>query len=381
MKCRKVLLFGIGIFSFLLFSNASAATCDNVQCITCTYEVLGYDIKFEVSANGSGGATVTRNASKLNPNNRVAYQFNDPTKNAIVSSNFISSSSKKLICPSVLYYLPPSNVGTTGAFPVEISFSIFSNSKASSKLKNSSDNKKSFFSTTSNAGKSCHYTGKMTTGSGSVSVTITKEGNELKYELGNGFKVGNVDLEVDDFPTTATGNCPQIYVTCGNNGGNKFCSFSKNAGYVDEVRGDEGQIGENVPSYDDIEEETEKNNATASKLEYNLEIPGYCSNAQVARTLKFIGILLFIAKIFVPALIILMGSVDFAQAMLSGKSDEIPKRLPILIKRFIAGLIIFFIPTIMDFMFSVLDGYSESINRYSDCRTCILNPGSCNIGD
>ncbi len=122
-----------------------------------------------------------------------------------------------------------------------------------------------------------------------------------------------------------------------------------------------------------------ENNEKTEHLTSDLDIPKYCNEGNVAQTLKFIGILLFIAKIFVPALIIILGSVDFAQAMMAGKDDEVKKKIPILIKRFAAGIIIFFIPSIIDFLFSVLDGYSDSVSKYSNCRTCILNPGDCKV--
>lgn len=116
-----------------------------------------------------------------------------------------------------------------------------------------------------------------------------------------------------------------------------------------------------------------------SELPVDLDLKKYCTEPNVARTLKFLGMLLFIAKIFVPALIIILGSIDFGQVILAGKDDEIKKRLGILIKRIIAGIIIFFIPSIIEFLFSVLDGYSDTVNKFSNCRTCILDPDSCQI--
>lgn len=113
--------------------------------------------------------------------------------------------------------------------------------------------------------------------------------------------------------------------------------------------------------------------------EYNLNFAKYCTEPQVARTLKFIGLLLFLAKILVPAIIIILGMMDFGKAMLGNKDDEMMKKLPILAKRIAAGVIIFFIPTIIEFLFSSLDGYSETLSQYSNCRTCILDPDSCEI--
>ncbi len=140
-------------------------------------------------------------------------------------------------------------------------------------------------------------------------------------------------------------------------------------------------------SGDDNGETYDKNNETSKKeekptpdsLTYDLNIKKYCKDATVARTLKFVGILLYVAKIFVPALIIIFGSIDFGKAILAGKDDEIKKKVPIFIKRFGAGIIVFFIPSIINFLFNSLEGYSDSIEKYNNCYTCILNPNNCDI--
>lgn len=379
---NRYFLFLFALITFLTFSiDAFAVSCDEVQCITCTYEYVNSNILFSVTADGNGSATVTRSSNKIDPNNRITYSFNSSTKNPIVASNFISSSSNKLVCPSKLYFKAPSNPGGT-SIAFEISFIKFEDSAAETSLKNQDDNGKPFLvSGSSSAGKSCTYSGKMVTGGGSVPVTITRVQGELKYEIDNGYQVGITDLVVSDFPETMDGSCPNVYITCGSSGSNKFCTFSKNASIIDEAHGDPGQSGEGASDADEIGEENGTNPETPidnPALTSDLNLQKYCNESNVARTLKFIGILLFIAKMFVPALIIIMGSVDFAQVIFAGKDDEIKKRLSIFIKRFITGVIIFFIPTIINFFFSVLDGYSDAMNKYSNCRACILDIDNCN---
>lgn len=111
----------------------------------------------------------------------------------------------------------------------------------------------------------------------------------------------------------------------------------------------------------------------------NISLHGLCDEPRVARTLKFIGLVIFIIKIFIPLLIIILGCVDFAKAMMDGKSDAIPKKFPILMKRFIAGVIVFMIPTILNILFGVIDTYSETMQKYSNCRVCVFEPDDCEI--
>ncbi len=113
----------------------------------------------------------------------------------------------------------------------------------------------------------------------------------------------------------------------------------------------------------------------------DINIGNICRTPNVARTLKFLGLLISLVKIVVPLLIIILGSVDFAKAMIAGKSDEIPKRIPVLAKRFIVGVIIFLIPSIIDFLFGVIDSYSDTMKRYENCWTCLFDPDDCEVND
>lgn len=75
------------------------------------------------------------------------------------------------------------------------------------------------------------------------------------------------------------------------------------------------------------------------------------------------SILLYI-RIIVPILIILLGSLDFAKAVLSGKEDEMKKAQTTFMKRLIAGVVVFFVPVIVDLVMSLAD----MIWDYSFCE-------------
>ncbi len=129
----------------------------------------------------------------------------------------------------------------------------------------------------------------------------------------------------------------------------------------------------------DVDSDTDSDDKRDPSL--NINLSGLCGEAKVARTLKFLGILISLLKIFVPLLIIVLGSVDFAKAMIDGKGDDIPKKLPIVIKRFITGVIIFLIPSIIEFMFGVIDTFSTTVDQYKNCWVCILDPDDCVVDE
>ncbi len=90
---------------------------------------------------------------------------------------------------------------------------------------------------------------------------------------------------------------------------------------------------------------------------------------------QFVGQILFVLKIVIPALIILLGAIDLGKAVISSKEDEIKKATGSLMRRFIAGVIVFFIPTIVGAIFGLFSGFSgEVANEYEACEACLVSP-------
>lgn len=103
-----------------------------------------------------------------------------------------------------------------------------------------------------------------------------------------------------------------------------------------------------------------------------------CTESGVLKAMRFIGYLLYIAKVLVPVVLIIMGSLDFGKAVMASNQDAIKKSTSAFISRIIAGVLIFLLPTMVNFVFSLLP---SSVSDYSACRTCLFHPGECNIND
>ena len=86
-----------------------------------------------------------------------------------------------------------------------------------------------------------------------------------------------------------------------------------------------------------------------------------------------------IIKIAVPILLVVLGSIDLLKGMISQKEDEIKKGQHTLIKRIIAGVLIFFVVTIVQLVISLVTNSSDSQNIWS-CANCFLN-GTDNSGN
>lgn len=111
-------------------------------------------------------------------------------------------------------------------------------------------------------------------------------------------------------------------------------------------------------------------------------LKGFCSDA--SPVLIWVGWILTIFKIAIPFLIIGYGMFDLGKAVVASKDDEIKKAANSLLKRAIAGIAIFFVPTIVMWVFGGVATYNSDqnvIDDYEICKNCILHPGNCDVGD
>lgn len=98
---------------------------------------------------------------------------------------------------------------------------------------------------------------------------------------------------------------------------------------------------------------------------------GFCTST--ANVWAVVGYIVLIIKIVVPLLLILLGMIDLGKAVISSDEKAIKTSTNMLIKRFIAAVVIFFIPTIVNALFSVLDVMGDAKNDYNICVKCVTN--------
>ena len=99
---------------------------------------------------------------------------------------------------------------------------------------------------------------------------------------------------------------------------------------------------------------------------------GFCSNT--ANIWSVVGYFVLIIKIVIPLLLIVLGMIDLGKAVISSDEKAIKSSTNILIKRFIAAVVIFFIPTIVNAVFSVLEVMGDTEKSdYNVCVKCVTN--------
>lgn len=90
----------------------------------------------------------------------------------------------------------------------------------------------------------------------------------------------------------------------------------------------------------------------------------FCKDTKTVWTL--VGNLLNIFRIVIPILVVIFGMIDLGKAVVGSKDEDIKKAAKQLLMRFIAGLVIFFIPELVKALFGLLGSAIDS-----DYRTCI----------
>lgn len=83
-----------------------------------------------------------------------------------------------------------------------------------------------------------------------------------------------------------------------------------------------------------------------------------CQNQDVQKVMAIVRLLMNVICIIVPIVMIVLGSFDLFKAVTAGKEEDIKKKQSVLIKRVIAGLIIFLVPTIVSILMNLI-GVSE----------------------
>ncbi len=103
--------------------------------------------------------------------------------------------------------------------------------------------------------------------------------------------------------------------------------------------------------------------------------PSICSD--LSPIWQIIGWVLWVFKIAIPIIIIVFGMIDLGKAVVASKDDEIKKSIKSLVMRAIAGIVIFFIPTLVGVIFSLVGEFQSDAykNEYNICKACITHPG------
>ena len=97
-----------------------------------------------------------------------------------------------------------------------------------------------------------------------------------------------------------------------------------------------------------------------------LDASNFCSKEAIQNLLGLGGLVITIFKWAVPIMLIIISIFDLGSAVVSQKPDDIKKTYSGLIKRAIAALIIFFIPSIVGLLMDAVDGNDNTLSQCTE---------------
>lgn len=113
------------------------------------------------------------------------------------------------------------------------------------------------------------------------------------------------------------------------------------------------------------------------------EVFNVCEKSGIVKVFQIVGFALFVIKIFAPIALMAFGAIDFGKAVLSSDENAIKNATSILVKRAIASVVVFFIPTILSVAISLIDNVNE-LDEFDCLSSCIKYPtkkDKCKIPD
>lgn len=105
-----------------------------------------------------------------------------------------------------------------------------------------------------------------------------------------------------------------------------------------------------------------------------MDVSEFCTKAQ--DILVFVGWVLTFFKVAIPLLIIGLGMFDLGKAVVASKDDEIKTQTKRLLWRAVAGVCIFFVPTLVLWLFSAVNDFNTAATAsdFETCRNAVLYP-------
>lgn len=94
--------------------------------------------------------------------------------------------------------------------------------------------------------------------------------------------------------------------------------------------------------------------------------------ADTAGIWGLLGWVVFILKIVIPLILIVLGMIDLGKAVVESDDKAINTAVNTLLHRFIAAVVVFFIPTIVLALFHAIMDFDVK-NSAKQCVDCLLN--------
>ena len=199
--------------------------------------------------------------------------------------------------------------------------------------------------------------------------TFKIESNITDLNIGsNGYTSLKENKFIDSYNTF---KCPS-YIDVEDNKVINFYDYEDKANLISLKEEDSYCKGNCV--YKVIEDETNASD-NVNDTTKNMEVSKICKEPTILKAFQLTGKILFIVKIVIPIVLMVMGVFDFTKAIVSPKNGVVKATKTFFI-RVIAGLLIFFLPTLVSFVLGLLPETEIDIR---ECNVCLKHPFDCEI--
>ena len=97
-----------------------------------------------------------------------------------------------------------------------------------------------------------------------------------------------------------------------------------------------------------------------------------CEMTGTLKALTIIRKIIHLLKVAVPLALIIFASIELGKAVVSDDSDSVSKSLKVLIRKIIMGIVIFFVPVLVDSVMSLVTNYDKNNASFTNCMVCFF---------
>lgn len=346
---KIVYLISIFFVSFIFVNDVYAA---EAKCVYKEFNSLGEHLeitfdqktgkKFDISCYDRDGydCSSNYNISKLNDKN--SFKVSEPDDNVVYE------------CLTSIYYSNISNV---------FDFSSTASGSSNELKLNTSSSKYTKSTATKKSGDAINCSYKVTSAGAESNATFvfsfTKDFKKFDYKMtGNAGKSFDLRPDVSSFKEAfkkqydSKKDCPNVY-TVFYDYANRYTA-SMNKDNLDDGSKTTNDNINNTPA-------TKKGNSDISDLsDKSWSNEEGCTALKNGKTIEILRQILNYLQLAAVALLLVLGSLDFAGAVMSDKDDAMKQAGNKFIKRLIASVIVFLVPVLVNIVLFIADK-SESV--------------------
>ena len=355
------LLLFIVILMPLIVSAQNNCEDSDIGCAYCEYvykEDTGCYTTFTVTYKNDETPLYYESKQKGSNSGYVACTF---SYSGFKKNDFLDANGS-IICPKVKVL---SEVGAVNGrtVPKKITFSSNTNGSLSSTNLSKIYQPTSTQKPVNKPSYSCKYGDKFTASIINGSVQVTLNGYE-DYTL-------NSQLSSETFQNN---KCPDLYYYENVRSLKTFTIYDKYQASCTKIQGQ--LMNENTGQ--EVQETQVIPNAERPTYETVLNYNNLCANENIKQAMKIIGYVIQVIRWIVPLMLIVLGMIDFGKSAISSDDSALNKATTTLIRRIIAGIVVFFVPTIVMAILKAIEITNgiEYLNnsKFGTCTKCLFSP-------